>query len=179
MEDDYDIEDIFAIKSSNKKLNCGIKGKSGERAIVKILNEHFKDLLFKNPDFGLFRRNVGSGNRWSQTTLSANSQVFFSGDICCCDKFNFVIESKNGYPKVRLDKENKALNDFLNQAVTDGLRCNKKPLLVWKKNRQNHVVFIKDIDDKLFENAPKYKNWKIIELKELLKSLPDNFFFDI
>jgi len=175
-----DVEDFIGKKPKKKRLNSGVKGKSGEREIVKLLNTRFADLLAKNPDWGEFHRVVGSGNRWSQANLSNRSEEMYSGDILC-ENLKFVIESKNGYDDVDLttifEEGNRELDGFLDQVTHDSSRTGKKPLLIWKKTRKPRLAFLHlDCYQALFPTTMHYKDWTVVLFDKLLE-LPDNFFF--
>lgn len=72
------------------------------------------------------------------------------------------------------------LDSFLEQVNKDGERINKKPMLCWKKDYKDWLVFIKT------ENTPKellneekhikYKGWSIFPLSKIL-TCSDDFFF--
>lgn len=183
-EQDYILDnDIFDdSKKSKKKINSGRKGKGGERQLVNIFNTRFASLLDKNPSWGKFTRSVGSGNRWGQVTLSHNATNFYSGDIIC-DNFKFVIEAKTGYDDIDLFTAfdaNKDIDAFLKQVSDDANRCGRKPMLIWKKNRKDHITFIREnIDTSLFDYKMFYRDWIVISFNSLLNSMNDDFFFDI
>ena len=105
----------------------------------------------------------------------------FTGDLITPVNFKFVLESKGGYEDIDLNAiflhGNKELEEFLNQVSRDAKRCDKKPMLCWKKNRKPWLVAIlsKDVP-KEFEYELKYCKWSIIALEEILK-LEDTFFF--
>jgi hypothetical protein len=177
-----DVEDLVGKKPKKKRLNSGVKGKSGERSLVKLFNERFTELLSKNKSWGEFHRVVGSGNLWSQANLSQRSEEMHSGDVVC-ENLKFVIESKNGYDDIDLisllEEGNKDIDSFLQQVTNDSVRSGKKPLLIWKKARRPRLAFIKDLGehaDKFKGAMMQYKEWTIICLEDLLK-LPDEFFF--
>lgn len=177
-----DVEDFIGRKPKKKRLNSGVKGKSGERSLCKLFNERFADILSRNKDWGEFHRVVGSGNRSSQTTLGKTSEEMYSGDVLC-EHFKFVIESKNGYDDIDLvlllKDGSKELDSFLQQVTTDSNRCGKKPLLIWKKTRKPHIAFVRDLGehaDKFKSASLHYKEWTAIHLEEFLK-IPDDFFF--
>ena len=177
-----DVEDLINKKPKKKRLNSGVKGKSGEREIVKLFNTRFADLLAKNPDWGEFHRVVGSGNRWSQANLSNRSEEMYSGDILC-ENLKFVIESKNGYDDVDLttifEEGNRELDSFLQQVTDDSVRSGKKPLLIWKKTRKPRLAFLHlDCYQALFPTTMHYKDWTVVLLDKLLE-LPDEFFFNL
>src|SRR3990167_4488678 len=170
MNDDYFVDDIISqkIKRINsrrkgKRIKSGRKGKTGERNIVKILNLRFHNILSENPNWGCFSRSVGSGNRYSQTNLSSNANNVYSGDIFC-ENFNFVIESKNGYDIdfVTAFNGNKVIDMFLQQVQKDSIRCGKSPMLIWKKDRRQPLVFLQTIPNLLqfnFKYKMHYKEW--------------------
>lgn len=177
-----DVEDFIGKKPKKKRLNSGVKGKSGEREIVKLFNTRFADLLAKNPNWGEFHRVVGSGNRWSQANLSNRSEEMYSGDILC-ENLKFVIESKNGYDDVDLttifEEGNRELDGFLKQVTDDSNRTGKKPLLIWKKTRKPRLAFLHlDCYQALFPTTMYYKDWTVVLFDKLLE-LPEDFFFEI
>lgn len=177
-----DVEDFIGRKPKKKRLNSGVKGKSGERSLCKLFNERFTELLNAHKDWGEFHRVVGSGNRWSQANLSKNSEEMYSGDILC-ENLKFVIESKNGYDDVDLismfAEGNKELDSFLQQVTDDSKRCGKKPLLIWKKTRKPHLAFLHlDCHQALFPTTMHYKDWTVVLFEKLLQ-LPNDFFFEI
>jgi hypothetical protein len=178
--DNLEVEDIFSLKKT-KKINSSVKGKSNEREIVKILNDRFKNILSKNPSWGMFSRTVGSGNRFSQANLSYNAKQVFSSDISSPPKFRFTIESKAGYD-IDLCSAflgSKELDSFLNQATEDGEKSNKFPMVLWKKNRRPRLSFIhSDKMRRTYDYQMKYRNWTIVTLADLL-SEEDDFFFEI
>jgi hypothetical protein len=163
-----------------KKINCSVKGKANEREIVNILNKRFLDILSKNPNWGLFSRSIGSGNRNFQVSLSNSAKQIFTSDLACPPTFKFTIESKAGYAVDLCSVFNgghRILDEFILQATADGEKSSRMPLILWKKNHQPRLAFINSIHlDKQFEYSLKYKNWTIIAFNELLKE-PDSFFF--
>jgi hypothetical protein len=182
-EQDYIIDDIFFNTEKNKKkINSGRKGKGGERQLASIFNKRFATLLENNPTWGKFTRSVGSGNRWGQVALSSNATNFYSGDIIC-ENFKFVIEAKTGYDDIDLFTAfdgNKEIDAFLKQVSDDAKRCNKKPMLVWKKNRKDHIVFIcEKIDCSKLTYKMFYREWTVVSLNALLESNADDFFYNM
>jgi hypothetical protein len=178
---DEEIDDILDKLDRKKGVKSGSKGKRGERNIVKILNNRFGTMLLEKK-MGLFSRSVASGARWGQkVVLSQNAMDTYSGDLVVPEGFNFVLESKNGYNDIDLctvfEKGHKELDAFLKQVNDDSKRCNRKPLLVWKKDRKSPIAFLKtkDIPKRTFDFSLKYKEWTAVSLEELLKA--DNHFF--
>ena len=111
----------------------------------------------------------------------------FSGDLTCPidgkNGFKFVIESKSGYNDIDIiaafEGHCRELDEFLKQVSTDADRVNRKPLLIWKKDRKLRISAILQEDCSFsFKNYMIYKKWLIISFEELLK-LPDDFFFKI
>jgi hypothetical protein len=182
-EEEIEIENVLDNNKKNKKIKSGIKGKRVELELVKSLNTRFQNILNKNPNFGKFSRSVGSGNRWAQNVhLSRTAVNIYSGDIVCPDNFNFVLESKGGYNDIDLcsafEEGQSGLDDFLKQVTDDSMRCSRKPLLLWKKDRKPRLAFLKtaDLPNFDFEYSMKYRDWTIVNFQDLLKS-PDDFFF--
>lgn len=180
-EDELEIDDIMAPKKA-KKINSSVKGKTNEREVVKILNERFKPLLAQNPAWGMFSRTVGSGNRFSQAYLSYNAKQVFSSDISSPPPFKFTIESKAGYD-IDLCSAfvgNKELDSFLKQAVDDGEKSNKLPMVLWKKDRKPRLAFIHTTQiRKEFEYYMVYREWTAVTLADLLAKETDDFFFNL
>lgn len=185
-EDDLLVEDIL-IKAT-KKIKSKDKGNRSELQLVHLLNYRFADVLSNHPKWGTFSRSVGSGNRFGQkVSLSEDAKNVFSGDLTCPSGkdgyFRFVIESKGGYNGVDLitmfDGYCRELDDFLKQVLNDSERVDRKPLLVWKKDRKSRIAAIlqKDSPKHDFPNYMIYKKWIIVSFDELLK-LPDDFFFE-
>ncbi len=178
--DELEVDDIFSLKKT-KKINSSVKGKSNEREIVKILNQRFKNILSSNSSWGLFSISIGSGNRYSQVSLSYSAKQIFSSDISSPPSFKFTIESKAGYDidLCSAFTGNKELDSFLMQATEDGEKSNKLPMVLWKKNRMPRLAFVhSEIIKKTFDYQMKYRNWTVVTFADLLLE-PDNFFFDI
>ena len=80
-----------------------------------------------------------------------------------------------------LFRSNSDLDKFLVQAYKDAKKCDKKPLLAWKRSRKPWLVFIlsRDIEDINLDFRYKliYNKWTGLALDEFLK-LEDDFFFD-
>jgi hypothetical protein len=181
---DLDIEDILNDKPKKKKIKSGQKGKSGERDLVKILNERFAKILAEHPKGGAFSRSVGSGSRWGQQViLSDAANQIYAGDLTCPERFNFVIESKKGYNDIDLYNaftgKCGGLDEFLKQVETDAKRVGRRELLIWKKDRKPALAFLKI---KIGENIPSkytimfYLEWTAVALNDLL-TMPDEFWF--
>ena len=153
------------------------KGNRKELDLAKIFTKRFKKG---------FSRSVGSGNRWSQTAyLPKHAQKVFSSDLVVPSNFKFSLESKGGYDGIDLNsifsRGNSDLDKFLVQAYKDAKKCDKKPLLAWKRSRKPWLVFIlsRDIEDINLDFRYKliYNKWTGLALDEFLK-LEDDFFFD-
>jgi hypothetical protein len=183
MSEELEIDDLL-LNHKNKKIKSGVKGKRGEREIVNILNSRFKILLNENPTWGGFSRSVASGARWGQNVnLPKHAQDTFSGDITSPTNFKFVLESKIGYNSIDLynciNGDCSELDKFLTQVTNDSIRSSKLPLLLWKKDRKERIVFVKNIDDfSVINNYLIYKDWFCVNFKEFLK-LSDKYFFNI
>jgi hypothetical protein len=181
--DQRDIENILENVSPKKKIKSGKKGKRVELEVVKELNKKFCSLLKLHPDWGKFSRSVGSGNRWGQRIeLSKSAKETYTGDIVCPDNFKFVLESKGGYNDIDLcsafEKGHKELDGFLKQASDDAVRCQRKPMLIWKKDRKPRLAAVKtkELTRRKFAYSMKYRDWTFVNYKDLMK-LDDDFFF--
>jgi len=186
---DLEIDDLLK-EPKNKKIKSGLKGKSAERDLVKILNIRFAKIIAEHPKGGAFSRSVGSGSRWGQrVVLSESASQIYAGDLTCPECFNFVIESKKGYNDIDLITAFTGkcgdLDEFLKQVKTDAERVKRKPLLIWKKDRKPALVFLKaapgEIQIKLINEGVNpvfmtYLEWHVFRLDDLLK-LPDEFWF--
>lgn len=172
--DDFITEEESLFKTKKKKVDGKKKGNRNELNLTKILNKRFGEG---------FSRSIGSGNRWSQVSnLSKNAREVFSGDLVVPEGFKFAIESKGGYDNIDLSSifchGNNELNNFLEQAYKDGQRCERKPMLCWKKTRRPWLAFVlaEDLGDLTFKYALKYNKWIAVSLERLLE-LDDEFFF--
>ena len=183
--DDLDVEDVTGNANKKAKVKSGAKGKSAERDIVHILNNHFEALLAKNPAWGKFSRSVGSGNRWGQKVdLPQHAKDTFTGDLCTPQNFLWVIESKKGYNDIDLctafSGKCTELDDFLKQVTDDSGRCGRKPMLLWKKDRKPRLAFMRKEDNTTF-NVMRYYfvygEWVGMTLDELLAIKENRFFF--
>ena len=180
---DLDVEDV--LKEKPKKIKSGAKGKAAERDICHILNERFATLLKAHLSWGSFSRSVGSGNRWGQgVMLSEQAKNVYASDICCPENFLFVIESKKGYNEIDLcacfSGKCPGLDAFLQQVLDDSLKVNRKPLLIWKKDRKPAIAFIQVPVTWLATAEMHYiggGGWTAIPFSELLASTPDDFWF--
>lgn len=182
--DDYEVDDIVNNLKKTKKIKSGSKGKRGERGIVDDLNNRFRQLFDKNPEWGQFSRSVGSGNRWGQRVfLPQHAKDTFSGDLTCPAQFLFTIESKSGYNEIDLYNcivgKCKELDTFLEQASSDSERVKKKPLLIWKKDRKNRIAFlhVSELTDRP-DKYLVYKDWIGVCFNWLLGQ-EDEFFFNL
>jgi len=107
----------------------------------------------------------------------------FSSDLVIPKNFKFSLEVKGGYDGIDLNsifsRGNSDLNKFLIQAYKDSQRCNKKPLLAWKRSRKPWLVFVleKDLPDHNFTYSLNYNKWVAVALEEFLK-LEDRYFFE-
>ena len=171
--DDFVTDDEIIYKKS-KKVNGKKKGNRIELELTKLLNKRFGTG---------FSRSVGSGNRWGQVNyLPKHAQDVFSGDLIVPKGFKFVLESKGGYDGIDLNsifiRGSSELDSFLEQVSKDAERCDRKPMLCWKKKRKPWlaVILTKDLP-RDFKYQLKYGKWTILSLEELLKS-DDDFFLD-
>ena len=178
-EDELEVDDIMSPKRQ-KKINSSVKGKVNEREIVKILNKRFGSILAGNTSWGMFARSVGSGNRFSQVCLSHSAKQVFSSDISCPPSFKFTIESKAGYDidLCSAFSGSKELDSFLKQALEDGEKSNRFPMVLWKKNRRPRLAFV---HTKILRKKPDYhmtyREWTALLFEDLLLE-DDEFFFN-
>lgn len=179
-----EIDNILCnMESRMPKKKSGAKGKRCELEVVKILNERFKKILLKNPDWGKFSRSAGSGNRWSQVAhLPKHARDTYGGDITCPDCFAFVLESKGGYNEIDLvsafDGGHKEIDAFLKQSEDDAARTGRHPMLIWKKDRKPRLSFVKTVHlpDQQWEYSLTYRDWTAVRFQDLLKC-NDSYFF--
>jgi hypothetical protein len=169
-ENDYHIEKF---KNRKKGVNGNRKGKRVERELVAVLNQRFGSG---------FSRSVGSGNRWGQVKgLPKHAIDSFTGDLVCPENFRFVCESKGGYNKIELssaiDGAITDIDNFLEQVEDDSKRCNRPPLLFYKRDRKPWLVYCKTaVLEGEYIYSMKYRDYTCIPLREFLK-LPDDYFF--
>ena len=157
--------------------NSKRKGKSGELKICKILNARFGGEYFS--------RVVGSGNRWAQVARVSDDYI---SDLVTPEGFRFSIECKIGYSDVRVSgllSSNKTIDDFLGQCKADAERAKKRPMLVWKQDRQPWIVFIywddyqalRTDQDLILGYYGRYREWLVASLDDLL-GMGDSFFLE-
>lgn len=173
--EDFIFDDDILNKKS-KKINGKKKGNRTELELTKILNKRFC-----TQDFS---RSLGSGNRWGQVDhLPKHARDVFSGDLIVPQNFKFALESKGGYDGIDINsiflKGSTELDKFLDQALKDAKRCDRKPMMCWKRKRKPWLVGIltKDLNRE-FKYRLQYGKWSILALEELLK-LEDEFFLHL
>ena len=194
--DDFQVDDLVAQqKAKKKKIDSGSKGDRGEYGVIDLLNARFRHLFDEHRDWGEFSRSAGSGNRWGQVkNLPKHAKDTYSGDLTVPTNFRWVVESKNGYDDVDIFRCFKGkcteLDEFLQQVQDDSDRTGRRPLLVWKKTRQERIAFVKCAHlprgpasgDTGFSCGYSvelyYKGWVGVPLPELLRA-PDGVFFDL
>lgn len=178
-EDDFIVDDIIGNKNkkNKKKVNGKNKGSRVERELSKILNTRFNCQDFS--------RSVGSGNRWGQVShLPKHARDVFSGDLIVPANFIFCLESKGGYDGIDLngvfEHGSTELDHFLDQVVADSVRCERKPMLCWKRTRKSWLVFLKteELKGREFKYMLKYREWTGILLNDLLK-IENEFFINL
>lgn len=71
------------------------------------------------------------------------------------------------------------LDGFLAQVSNDAARCERKPMLCWKRDRKPWLAFVptKEMEGQTFGFSLRYGDWSAVALDELLK-LPDQFFLE-
>lgn len=171
-----DVDDIFnPEKKKKKKVDGGKKGKTAERELVKIFVARFGEG---------FSRSLGSGNRWGQVkNLPKHAKDTLTGDLCCPKGFKWVLESKNGYDDIDLSlcmaKDSGQLNSFLDQVTKDVRRCDKKPMLLWKKTRRPWLAFVhnEELAGLHFKYQFVYGKWTAVAMEKILE-VDDAFWFE-
>lgn len=171
-DEDFFVDDIISnVNKKKKKVNSKGKGNRGELNLCRILCQRF-------PDKEAFFRVVGSGNRWSQVTLSKHAQDVLTADIVCPPGFRYSIECKYGYDDIELcsifEGGHKLIDEFLEKTARDADKVKKEPMLCWRKPRYPWLAFIKVSQQTEF--MMRYKDWYVVALSELLKQ-EDSFFF--
>ena len=175
--DDFFIDDLLKDRKKRKKRKADgkKKGNRTELELVKIFNERFG---------GGFSRSVGSGNRWGQVThLPKHAQDVFSGDLIVPVGFKWAVESKGGYSDIDMNSVfvggSRELDGFLYQVTKDGQRCDRKPMLCWKRDRKPWLAFVptKELNGHFFKYRLVYEEWSAVALEELL-TLPDQWFLE-
>lgn len=177
-DEDFVVDDILKNKEKKKKkVNGKKKGGRVERELTKILNTRFNCQDFS--------RSVGSGNRWGQVShLPKHARDVFSGDLIVPANFIFCLESKGGYDGIDLngvfEHGSTELDHFLDQVVADSVRCERKPMLCWKRTRKSWLVFLKteELKGREFKYMLKYREWTGILLNDLLK-IENEFFINL
>jgi hypothetical protein len=180
-DEDFVVDDIISnrdkSKKAKKKVNGKQKGSRVERELTKMLNGRF--------NCADFSRSVGSGNRWSQVNhLPKHARDVFSGDLIVPGNFKFCLESKGGYDNIDLNSifhhGSSELDSFLEQSQNDATRCDRKPMLCWKRTRRPWLVFLKtdDLEGRLFKHSIKYGDWTGVSLETLLQ-IEDGFFLKL
>lgn len=172
---DFFVDDIDQPKKK-KKINCGRKGKSVERALCKILNTRFTTG---------FSRTVGSGARISQTQhLTKAAKDVFTGDIVTPENFKFCLESKGGYDDVDwhlcFEDGHGQIDYFLNQAKTQSDGCARKPMVCWKRNHRPWLAILltKDLPSQVvWSYRFIYREWSCVLLNNLL-SVEDSYWLE-
>lgn len=174
-EDFVTDDDFLNPQPKKKKVDGKKKGNRTELDLVKTLNNRFGTG---------FSRSVGSGNRWSQVNhLPKHARDVFSGDLIVPEGFVFAIESKGGYDGIDMSsifvRGNSELDKFLEQAEADANRCDRKPMLCWKKTRKPWLVFLhtQDLEGHHFKYKFIYGKWTAVALDYLLE-LDNNFFLN-
>ena len=178
-----EIDDILENNpEKKKKINGNRKGKSVERQLAKLLNEHFKT--------DEFNRNPGSGNRIYHVALSKNAQQVYSGDLSVPEGFKWVLECKGGYEddmefSNAVDGKLSQLDKFIEQVSHDADYCGRMPIICWKRNRKPWLACIKLADypfsniDIVFKNRLHYGEWFVAPLELLLKETDYKFWFEV
>lgn len=179
MNDDQFVEDILENNvKKKKKVDGKSKGDRTELHLCKALTKHFGKE---------FSRALGSGSRWSQVQqLPEHAKKTLSGDICVPEGFKWVIECKGGYEDdINLtnvcDGNGIArLDEFIEQVSRDAEYCNRKPIILWKRNRKPWLAMIKWPDKPAFGQIDYicYKRWLIVNFDKLLEITGEEYWFE-
>ena len=159
-----------------KKVQGKAKGNRTELSLCKLLTKHFGED---------FTRSLGSGNRWAQVSLSKSAKQAYTGDICVPEGFSWVIECKGGYEKdINLtnvcDGNIARLDEFIEQVTRDAEYCDRKPIILWKRNRKPWLAIYreKDLPHHWFIRQIWYGDWRIVSFDALLRSTTRKIWFD-
>lgn len=171
MEDNYDISSL----KKKKKKNSRAKGSTFERQVAKLLNERLGTTEFsRTPGSGAFA-----------TTHSLPDHLKIYGDLITPQNFKYCIECKKGYNNINLYSLYNNSSDlwkFINQCQKDADKCGRKPLVIFKQDRQptlailpyNVVPTSKYYTLTLSDKDGMYK-YTIYLFDELLKYEPSSF----
>ena len=187
INDDLIIEDFFEDtgsekkKKKKKKVNGKAKGNRTELNLCKFLTKHFGEE---------FSRALGSGARTSQVSnLPEHAKRTLTGDICVPDGFKWGIECKGGYEDDMhleniCDGNLSRLDEFIEQVQKDADYCNRKPIILWKRNRKPWIAMYKEchipknaVED-FFDNYIQYGDWLIVNLEDLLNKTKKEIWFE-
>jgi hypothetical protein len=180
-DQDLQIENLLEnnVKKEKKKVNGKAKGNRVELNLCKLLTAHFGEE---------FSRALGSGARTSQVAyLPEHAKKTLTGDICVPDGFKWVIECKGGYESdmhleniLNGDDGLSRLDEFIEQVTKDADYCDRRPIILWKRNRKPWIAMIKsnEYDHSTWECSIKYRDWSILNFDQLLNHTDKEFWFD-
>jgi len=137
--------------------NGKAKGSGYERTICKFLtkwltNKEKPYVWWRSPSSGALATITAQNPNLTGDIISVLPEGHFLTDI-------FSIEIKNGYPKSSFHKffsqsKNNEIMKFWNQAKEDIKDNKKEPMLIWKKDRKDPLLFInKYIVDNLLKTS--------------------------
>lgn len=136
-----------------KKGGGNIKGSDFERQICKELSLWWTQNDPEGVKDNIFWRTAGSGARATQRNKKGLDSNMFSGDIGLLDSKGkdflkyCVVEIKRGY-SLQFDllnyldgtKSEGILFKFWDKICNDGIKLNKEPLLILKRDRKNTCI---------------------------------------
>lgn len=154
---DQNLEEVVTPKKKPRKksINSKKKGSAFERTVVKILEEHFIDKKFSRSNGS--GAMIGGQNAYRAANFDNRALELMTSDVVCISgPFIYSVEAKNYNAfdgLTRLINGNSKIYEWFNQAATDAIRANKRPLLIFKYNRTDiysvcDISSLKDLDFK-------------------------------
>lgn len=160
------------IPEQKKRINSKKKGNNAELKICKILTEHFHKPFNRVPSSGAFGLTH---------SLENNAANIMAGDIICPENFKYIIECKCGYNidfinliSSEINHDKRLFDSFLEQAERDAKRVNKKPMVIYMKDRREPMVCSDVYYDDI--NYMKYKDYTILPLSNILMMKDEKFY---
>lgn len=147
------------VKPKKKRVNSKAKGSGFEGHIGKVLAEHLQPLKFRrSQSSGAI---LGGENARFLEQFSEDAKALFIGDVVPTNeadvardegwKFKFTLECKFYRDCDNLEHifHNTKIKGWMEQAITDSQKIDKKPLLIFKFNRTETycAIPLKPFDD--------------------------------
>jgi len=134
--------------------NGKAKGSGYERDICKMLTEWLTGkskpyVWWRSPSSGALATITAQNPNLTGDIIAVLPEGHFLTDI-------FSIEVKVGYPSSSFNKffsdcKNNEIEQFWKQACNDSSKSNKEPMLIYKKDRKEPLLFIKEKVKNLFD----------------------------